>query len=244
MKTQIKFQKVLSLLTLIIAAVAFVYVISFFSGNLSDMMYYRTLNHATSYLEVITLTDANGVEQTFRFTNSGLGPVVTADFLDPYNTWIYAAQSAMSTLVVLCIVFFVIIALAYILCMNSRRNYYISNYVMSGIIIAYAAFLAIFGLAMVISLMSSFYEGAFYSLADSYANSSDLETVARFMVLQMNGVFDTEISDSPLMFILGIVAFVLVLVVALAWVYNLIWKIKLMKGEKELLAKGLSTEVA
>ena len=237
MKTQIKFQKILSLVTLIIAAIAFVYVICFFSGNLSAMMDYSTLNYSVGYLDIV---EVNGVEYTFGRNNQ----VITADFLDPYNTWIYDAQAAMDTLVVLCIIFFVVIALAYILCMNSRRKYYVSNYVMSGVIIAYAVFLAIFGLATVISLMSSFYEGAFFSLADTYANNPvDLE-VAKFLVLQKNGVFDTQISDSPLMFVLGIVAFVLVLFVAVAWVYNLIWKIKLMKGEKELLSKSVVKEAA
>ena len=237
MKTQIKFQKILSLVTLIIAAIAFVYVICFFSGNLSDMMHYRTLNFQ---LEVLGSAEVDGLKYTFGRNN----PITTADFVDPYNTWIYDAQSVMDTLVTLCIIFFVVIALAYILSMNSRRNYYVSNYVMGGILIVYSAFLAIFGIAMVVSLMSSFYEGAFYSLADTYANSSDPLTVAAFLVLQKNGVFDTAISDSPLMFVLGIVAFALVLLVAVAWVYNVIWKIKLMKGEKELLSKGLVKEVA
>mgnify|MGYP005796099855 FL=1 len=46
------------------------------------------------------------------------------------------------------------------------------------------------------------------------------------------------------MFYIGYVVYVLVIFNALAVVYNLIWKIKLMKGEKALLEAGLSKEVA
>ena len=50
--------------------------------------------------------------------------------------------------------------------------------------------------------------------------------------------------DSQVMFYIGYVVYFLVILNALALGYNLLWKIKLMKGEKALLEAGLQKEVA
>jgi hypothetical protein len=52
------------------------------------------------------------------------------------------------------------------------------------------------------------------------------------------------VSKSALNFVLGYILQVIVLVDVAALVLNLVWKIKLMKGEKELLANGFVKEVA
>ena len=227
MKAQMKFQKILSLVTIIVAALALIAALSFFSGNLSDIMAYRMAGLDETYLGRLDL-DGDGVpEYTFGVSN----PIVTADYLASANSWILSAQSAISTIITLCIIFFVVIAFAYILGMSSRRNYYITNHIMSAVIIAYSAFLAVFGIVSMISLMSSFYNIKFDF-------PGDYKFIYFIDMLNL-----PEVSSSPLMFILCIVAFVLVLGIALAWLYNAVWKIKLMKGEKALLSDSMK-EVA
>ena len=229
MKTQIKFQKILALVTLIIAEVAFVFAICFFSGNLSDVMSFRLHDGIAKEFYGRLDLDGDGVAETIIRPSD---PAVTADYLQPVSDWVYSAQDTLSIIITLCIAYFVIIALAYVLCMNSRRNYYVTNYIMGGVLVAYSVFLAIFGIISMIVLMSGF-SGLVFTYPDD----------AKFMLVQ-NNLSLPEVSHSPLMFILGIVAFVLVLLVALAWVYNLIWKTKLMKGEQQLLAGGSAKEVA
>lgn len=201
MKAQMKFQKILSLITLVLAAIVFVYAISFFTGNISAI-----LNYSSRY---------NG------------GVYKGADvFID-------AGQAFVSALEVMVIVYLVIIAISYIMGNNSRRNYYITNYIASGLVIAMAAVVALYGLIMMIVLMNAFYNQVDWAqmqiIRDKYS---------------WNPKFQTEVGKEPTMFIIGLIVFLLVLVNCLAWVYNLIWKIKLMKGEKELLANGLAKEVA
>lgn len=198
MKTQIKFQKILSLATLIVAAVAFIFSICFFSGNLSDLMWYK------------------GEDQMGNFT-------VADEFLLP-------AQDIMNAFVYICIVFFVVIAFIYITSTNSRRNYYVSNYVIIGAVVLYALLEAFYCLISMAILMGLF-NGLDWSAIDAYqvANAATGAPV---------------VAQSNLMFILGIVVSVIVLIDALAWIYNLIWKIKLMKGEKKLLANSFVKEVA
>lgn len=201
MKAQMKFQKILSLVTLILAAVVFVFAISFFTGNISAI-----LNYSSRY---------NG------------GMYKGADvFID-------AGQAFVSALEIMVIVYLVVIALSYIMGNNSRRNYYITNYVATGLVVAMAAVVALYGLIMMIVLIN-----AFYNQVD-WAKMQELRDIYSW-----NPKFQTEVGKEPTMFIIGIVIFLLVLVNCLAWVYNLIWKIKLMKGEKELLEKGLQKEVA
>ena len=198
MKTQIKFQKILSLLTLIVAAIAFVYSLCFFSGNLSDLMWYK------------------GVDQSDMFNGA--------------DNFIYLAQGMINSMVYMCVVYFVVIAFIYITSTNSRRNYYITNYIMVGIVVAYALMIAIYGAIMLAMLMSSFYGMDWAALNEYYEINEPIGA--------------PEVSQSPVIFIIGMIVYVIVLINAVALIYNLIWKIKLMKGEKELLSKGFVKEVA
>ena len=220
MKTQIKFQKKLALITLIVAVLAFIFAICFFSGNLSDVMSYRLSLYRESYSSRV---EVNGQLQVVT--------AITANLIGDVNDWILSAQAIDKAMVTMTIIFFVVIAFIYITCTNSRRNYYITNYVMTGIVVVYAVALALYGIISMIVLMNGFMNLQF--------TSDSIE----FQVLNSNANFPA-VTYSPVMFIIGIVAFLLVLLVALAWIYNLIWKTKLMKGEQELLSKGYVKEVA
>lgn len=224
MKTQIKFQKILALVTLIIAAVAFIYSICFFSGNLSDIMTYRLAGKRTNYVGRV---EVDGVLHTITDSD----PAIPSDYLTSANNWILDAQSTLSIIVTLGIIYFVVIAFVYIFGLNSRRNYYITNYVMTGVIVAYSLFFALYGFISIGSLMSSFYNITF-----------DYPGDPKFALLR-NMCALADVSSSPLIFVLGFIVYLLVVAIAVAWVYNLVWKIKLMNGEKALLAKGSVKEV-
>lgn len=202
MKAQMKFQKILSLATLIVAAIVFVYAICFFSGNFSHILIYGSLR-----------TD-------YGFSGADV-------FID-------AGQSFVDILLVVSIVFIAVVAFSYIMGNSSRRNYYITNYISIGILIAVAGCVALFGIIYLAVLMNAFY------------NKVDWEgmEVFRQVYASFDPKFGTSVSKSPAIFIIGLIIFLVVLVSALAWAYNLIWKIKLMKGEKALIEQGLVKEVA
>jgi MFS family permease len=202
MKTQIKFQKILTLVSLIIAALTFVFALVFLSGNLSDLYGYFGKNWSGIYK------------------------------YDGADEFLYAAQDFVSVLIILSIVYIVAVVTLYIASTNKRRNYYITNYISIGLTIAMATVVAIFGIIFMSVLVAKF-----YAIDWDYLN--DFIEKMRSKGRELN-----DVSQSPYMFIIGYVVFLLALADALAWVYNLVWKIKLMKGEKELLANGLVKEVA
>ncbi|MGN0814471.1 MAG: hypothetical protein ACI4MH_04480 [Candidatus Coproplasma sp.] len=197
MKAQMKFQKLLSLLTLIVVAVVFVYALSFNSGNMSALVGYY-------------LSDKSGYDVADTVVNSG--------------------QTFVSLMIVLCIVLFVAIAILYITCSNSRRNYYITNYISVGLIIGLTGAVALVGLIFVTVIMAQFY-------------AMDWDFIYEIYEMEQS-IGAPEVNQSPIIFILGYIVFLALLADCLAWVYNLIWKIKLMKGEKALLEQGLVKEVA
>lgn len=202
MKTQIKFQKILAFVSLVIAALVFVYALIFNSGNLSNLMFYNNW-------------------ENMRFPFEGAD-----NFLAP-------AQTFTGALIVIGIVDICAVAVLFITACDKRRNYYVTNYVAIGLNIAMSVFVALFGIIFIAILMSEFYG----------MDWNALEKLITLLKEDGNQPYK-EVSKSPAIFIVGIVLFIIVLANALAWTYNLIWKIKLMKGEKALLASGLVREVA
>lgn len=201
MKAQMKFQKILSLLSIIVAAVVFIYALSFFTGNLNSVLHYKS-------------TDVDGL-------------------YDGADKFISMGQSFVDALEIICIVLFVVIAVTYIMGCNSRRNYYITNYIAVGAIITMTAFVALFGLIYLFVLMAEYYGGIDWA---------GMERVQ--LSYSYKPEFKDKVAQSPVMFIIGIIVFLIVAANCVAWVLNLIWKIKLMRGEKALLAQGFNKEVA
>lgn len=198
-----RFQKILMLVTVIIAALCFVFAVSFLTGGLGNVRYY--------------------------ITRSGSSTVDKINATDFYN----ASQSFVTAAVVLAIVFIIASALLYLFACNSRRNYYITNYIIIGVVAVVGAVIAVYYLINISVVMNYFYNGIAWKTGTNGGNNyADM----------MNENYPVD--KSPLMFILGYVVCILVMCDVAAQILNLIWKIKLMKGEKELLEKGLSKEVA
>ncbi len=128
MKAQMKFQKILSLLTLIIGALCLIYGLCFFSGNLSDLMFYKSENWS-SYLY---------------------------DYAEMSDYFIMDGQLFVSIMVVLSIVYILSAGFLYVTDTNKRRKYYITNYISIGVTIAVTAATAIFCLIFMFVLLADF----------------------------------------------------------------------------------------
>lgn len=201
MKVQMRFQKILAFVSLIIGALSILLAIIFISGDLAGMMYYA---------------------------NDELDEGITA-FAD-------LAQMFCDTMLVIGIVYLLCVVTLFITDTNKRRNYYITNYISTGLAAASALVAAVFGLVMVSMLLGKF-------------NGLDWENLTPiFEMMSTEGsdlyVGAPMVHQNPTMFIIGYVILLLPLLDVAALVLNLVWKIKLMKGEKELLEKGLVKEVA
>ncbi|MCD8309520.1 MAG: hypothetical protein LUD19_06670 [Clostridia bacterium] len=189
MKTQMRFQKILFLVSLVIAALTIVYAFGFCTG-------------AITYLARVTSAYSNKK--------------------DPYGAenvyWL--AQDFNDILLWLGIIFVLVIVACYIFASNKRRNYYISNYITVGIAIGYCVVWAIVCIALTATVQVGLSEVDWDGLANWADGSARLY------------------GDNQTIYYLGYVLAVVVLLDAAALAYNLVWKIKLMKGEKELLANG------
>ena len=203
MKTQMRFQKILSFATLIIAALCFVFAIAFLTGGMAVVPSY--------------LIASGGVRQ---------------DVINARN-FVNASQGFVSNLVILSIVFILVVATLFITASNKRRKYYVTNYVAIGLVVAFAIAIAIYILVEVSIVMNLFYN----DIAWEAGTNGGLNYADRFNP-------NYTIDKSPTNFVLGYAVGVLVICTAVVNVLNLVWKIKLMKGEKALLQGGLVKEVA
>ena len=168
MKAQIKFQKILTLITLIIAALTFVFAICFFSGNLADLLRYKRIN-----LQKTTANKYDGAD----------------DFL------------------------------------------YLTNYVAIGLVIA-------------ITLVTAVFCVIYLSLALAEFQAIDWASWKKDAYDKVAALGYPSVSQETTMFVIGYVTSGIVLATGVVWVLNLVWKVKLMKGEKALLEAGLVREVA
>ena len=111
----------------------------------------------------------------------------------------------------------------YITSCNKRRNYYISNVVSIGICAG-----GCFVLSLVAMIMNAGWRAEFLNI--DFEAWLDYST-SRFELFGM----EMHYSDSTLWFDLGFVVYILMMIASVMLVLNLVWKIKLMQGEKKLL---------
>lgn len=138
------------------------------------------------------------------------------------------AQKVNSVLMFMGIAFVLAIVIMYITATQKRRNYYIDNYVTIGIAVVYAIVFAIVALVLIGQTSNMF----FNEIDWTKYNTQIAGTTSDF-----------GINKDGVMFILGYILFSLVILDAAALGLNLLWKIKLMQGEKALL-NGTPKEVA
>lgn len=211
MKTQMRFQKILMIVTLVMAALCFVYSLAFLTGGLGNVRYYYP-----------------------KSGDSRIDYINCAKFFD-------ASQSYVGTAVILSIVLIILSALLFFFGCNTRRNYYITNYIIIGLVAVMAFVVAIYSFVCISNIMNLFYNDIAWTSSKSsvpeYFYSSELRAIGRLRDAY-------PVSKSSLNFVLGYILYAFVIVDVAALVLNLIWKIKLMKGEKALLQNGIEMEVA
>lgn len=232
-KSQLKFQKIICLVTLIMAAILFVYSLGFITelyelfsptigvvnGKLVDLATKRNpltnevledyIKGNEFYFEVQTyvvseLHKINGNPQTVQVKYTG--------FNDKLVTGALIALIVSLTL--------------FITSCNKRRNYYISNFVAIGATSAYNIGFAAWLIANLVK-----YEAKF--------NAVDHQALIKWFAEEKFKEVDTEV----ICFTLGYVLAALLVVVTALLVFNLIWKITLMKREHKLLQNNSVGEV-
>ena len=184
-KSQMKFQKILTLVLLIFAAVCFA-----FSLGIA--------------------TDLYGL-----FVNSGVAPFEGSDLF-------YDIQGYNRVAVILSIVLIVSCLLPYIFASNTRRLYYLDNYISIGV---QSGFFAFYGIYILINSIN--YKNRFLTEVDFETYKSFAET------------FNLKYSDSTFFFDAGIVLSILCFVMVGLIVANVVWKVMIMKKEKEILSLGV-----
>ena len=232
-KSQLKFQKIICLVALIMAAILFVYSLGFITelyelfsptigvvnGKVVDLATKRNpltneviedyIKGNEFYFEVQTyvvseLHKINGIVQTVQVKYTG--------FNDKLVTGALIALIVSLTL--------------FITSCNKRRNYYISNFVAIGATSAYNVGFAAWLIANLVK-----YEAKF--------NAVDHQALIKWFAEEKFKEVDTEV----ICFTLGYALAALLVVVTALLVFNLIWKITLMKREHKLLQNNGVGEV-
>ena len=145
------------------------------------------------------------------------------------EVFVEKTQGYVDLLVTLAIVFIVLAAFLYITACNKRRNYYITNYIAIGLFVAFALAMVIYIIIMVSDTQVLFH------------NEINWELVADQMIDHPEWPMN---ESENYQFIIGYIVAVIVLIDAVLLVLNTVWKVLLMKGEKQLLAMSAKSEGA
>ena len=128
----------------------------------------------------------------------------------------------------------------YITSCNKRRNYYITNYVATGVCAGGDIVISVILMALNGVWMGRFNNVDFVAWAAK--NAEDVADLEAYYADKGLGSVPanvlepyTHYSESTTWFILGFVVYALVIVASVLLILNLVWKIKLMQGEKKLL---------
>lgn len=196
MKTQMKFQKILCLVLLILGALA---------------------------------TALSFVWQTGGF--AGLGAMINpttkqSSFIaakGKYDATLYTEVQDFNTAMMYCgIVMLLLAVVLYITACNKRRNYYISNYVATGLCAG-----GNIVMSLVLMIMNGIWLGKFQNVDFVAWKERNDKTVSR------GGA--NNYSDSIAWFIVAFILYAVIIAASVMLILNLVWKIKLMNGEKRLL---------
>ena len=201
MKTQMKFQKIMCLVMLLAGALSAVYCFIYCSAGLAN-------------IGLSLSPERDAVTGEYKF-DAGFEKAQQL-YLDvqPFNT----------ALLILSIIMIIAAAILYITATNKRRNYYISNYVATGLICAVDI-----GTSLYVLIMNSIFLSRFKAIiSDPVLNAKYQEIAA--------GNETINYVTSTWNFALGYVVYILVIAACVGLILNLVWKLKLMRGEKQLLS--------
>lgn len=204
MKTQMKFQKYICLAMLILGALGLVYAFAYLSGGMTELGKMRG--------ELLT-------DQKYRYKS-------TFDAAEgKYNYWLFEDIQPFNDVLMYCGIAMILLAvLLYITACNKRRNYYITNYIATGVCALGNIVISIVLMAMNASWKQKFLNVDFAAWKESNE------------FYELIGMEDAiHYSESTLWFDIGFVVYSLIIVCSILLILNLVWKVLLMKGEKQLL---------
>ena len=203
MKAQMKFQKWMCLVMLIAGALGLLYAFCYMTGSLSELG--QNINPGTTH--------------TSKFTaKQGLNDALLYDDIQGFNTLMMYFGIAMILLAVV----------LYITASNKWRNYYVSNYVATGLCAGGNIVMSLVCLIMNASWRSEFLKVDF----ESWKAFNDTG-------VELGLITEAHYGDSTAWFDVGFAVYAIIIVASVLLVLNLIWKIMLMKGEKQLLSNSV-----
>lgn len=221
MKAQMRFQKIICLVMILIGALATVYAFCYCTGSLAELG---------------QLLNDKG-RSNFK---AAAGKYDATLFLD--------IQGFNDLLMYLGIVMIVFAVLLYITGCNKRRKYYITNYVATGVCAGGNIIFSIILMAMNGVWMGRFNNVDFAAWAKYNAdNIAEYMEEAETLGIELNPetlAAYQHYSESTTWFAIGFAVYTLEIIASALLVLNLVWKILLMRGEKQLLngAKSVETE--
>lgn len=148
-----------------------------------------------------------------------------------YDATLFKDIQGFNNILMYCGIAMILLAVVlYITSCHKRRNYYVSNFVATGL--CAGGNIVMSGVLMVLNgiWMGKFLNVDFEAWRAYWQGQADRFEGIREIVWHY--------SDSPAWFIVGFVVYAVVIIASVALILNLVWKIKLMKGEKELLLKS------
>lgn len=203
---------------LVVGALALIYAFSYATGGLSELGY---------------LLNANGTSM-FKVKTEG-----------KYDATLFIDIQGFNNVLMYCGIAMILLAvLLYITACNKRRNYYVTNYVATGVCAG-----GNIVMSLVLMVMNGIWMGKFKNV--------DFASWAKFNqdnIDALKGALGPEnvtpellepyshYSESTAMFVVGFVVYALVIVASVLLILNLVWKIKLMQGEKKLLNGSKTVE--
>ena len=220
MKTQMRFQKYLCLAMLIVGALALLYAFCYATGGLAELGHLIEPSNNTSKFSA-----AQGKQDATLFLD---------------------IQGFNDALMYCGIIIILLAVCLYITACNKRRNYYITNYVATGVCAGGSIIISIIMMALNgvwmgkfqnidFAAWKSFNETNIKMWEEIYAEAG--ETITPDILEPF-----THYSESITWFVLGFVVYFLVIAASVLLILNLVWKIKLMQGEKQLLNGAKSVE--
>jgi len=192
-RKQMKFQKLVCFALLAASALVFIYSLGLVT-DLYDAFYYAIPNP--------NRLDRTDVEGSRIFYD-----------IQPFNS---ALTTVSIILIILCFVVFLTNT-------HSRRKYYLSNYISTGIISVANVGIAVWGIINVSKFRHQF------------LTTVNFEQLKAFTEKSPNAIY----TESTFWFDIGYVVFGILIIVSALAVYNLILKSKLMKEEQRIIEGGV-----
>lgn len=207
MKTQMRFQKYICLAMLLVGALSLLYAFFYSTGSVA---------------ELAQMIDTGLASKPSYFSAAkGKYDATLVKELQAFNNILMYAGVAM-------ILFSVGL---FITGCNKRRNYYISNYVATGICAGGNVVISI-----LLMIFNGIWRGKFLNV--------DFKAWKEFNDFLVQYDSASHYSESTLWFDIGFAVYAIVILMSIVLILNLVWKIKLMKGEKALLSgNGLGGNV-